>query len=458
MKFCMNCGAQLPDEARFCVACGKPVDGAPASASPASSGSSLNEEEKSLVKTALDAVKQLEGSINAYQKEASSKENREKFYQDYKVACTAIDALPEDVKGEVSEPWGMVGVVMSGLRTSTNKMMKITSFGMSAGSADAQMQHLKGSLAKVIKGLKSALEGGTSSGAQAMQQQSGLSEEERILAGKALYYVKQLEHSIDAYQKEASSKENREKFYQDYKVACTAVDELPEDVKGEVSEAWGMVGMDMSGLRTSTNKMMKISSFGMSAGSADAQMQHLKGQLAKVIKGIKSFNPIEFVPQAEEKQPEPAKEEPKPEPVREPEAIVEPEPEPEPAVMLEPEEEKVEPVIEEPKKAVEEVRPAASPIRASTPDDRIRKPFFIFGAVGFAIALTALTMFLFPLTLVTVIICLLLGTISLAFGIVSLATLRNRLIGAFKALGIVFGILSILFGFVDIILYIVVLL
>ena len=30
MKFCANCGAQLPDDARFCAACGTPVSDAPA--------------------------------------------------------------------------------------------------------------------------------------------------------------------------------------------------------------------------------------------------------------------------------------------------------------------------------------------------------------------------------------------------------------------------------------------
>ncbi|MBQ9660116.1 MAG: zinc ribbon domain-containing protein [Bacteroidales bacterium] len=37
MKFCSNCGAQLPDDARFCGACGTPVAAAPVAPAPAPS-------------------------------------------------------------------------------------------------------------------------------------------------------------------------------------------------------------------------------------------------------------------------------------------------------------------------------------------------------------------------------------------------------------------------------------
>ena len=58
MKYCSNCGTQLPDDAAFCTQCGRSVNGAPqgAQSQMAASAWAAQQEDKNLMKTIINVL------------------------------------------------------------------------------------------------------------------------------------------------------------------------------------------------------------------------------------------------------------------------------------------------------------------------------------------------------------------------------------------------------------------
>ena len=246
----------------------------------------LSAEDKATVQNIYDAVSVFDQTLANYEKD-SSNENREIFAKAHADAKALVDSAPIDIKGEISDLWGQIDLSMQGLKVGTNKFTKITSFGMSAGTSGAQLNMIRGNIGKILKVLKDMLNGKSSAGATPSARPT-LSNEDKLIAQNIYSSVSAFDQTLVNYEQD-SSNENREIFAKAHADAKAVIDSAPIDIKGEISDLWGQIDLNMQGLKVGTNKFTKFTSFGMSAGTSGAQLNMIRGSIGKILKVLKDM-------------------------------------------------------------------------------------------------------------------------------------------------------------------------
>ena len=171
----------------------------------------------------------------------------------------------------------------------SNKFMKFASFGMTAGTSAANLRAIRGENGKILKVLNDMLKSnGSGAGSVVEAAPANLSAEEKVVAQNIYNKLVELDEALAKYESE-SGDENREAFAERYKEAGELINSAPIDIRGSIGDKWSKVDTHMYGLRSGSNKFMKFASFGMTAGTAGASLNAIRGLITPILKILKSM-------------------------------------------------------------------------------------------------------------------------------------------------------------------------